>query len=260
MNAARPRTAQGPLVLLPPSKGKAEGGDGPPYDATLTDRHPLTTARRELLEALRRDLTGLDDRALARLAGVRSEHVATARRDLADVGSAPTLPASRRYTGIVHGNAGLAALRPRQLGAEVGIVSALLGLADLEDPVPPYRLEFAAALPSIGGIGTWWRGRLATHVRERASGRRVWDLLPGEHARMWDQQVRGDLDVVDVSFLRPDGRAANAARTKVCKGRFARWVIDHPSAAPEDVSADFDPGPGWSVRARPSAIVATFHG
>jgi len=245
------------LILLPPSKGKASGGDGPPYATTLTDGHPLAAARRELLEALQADLPGIDDRALARLAGVRSKDVGSARRILDGIEHAPTLSAHRRYTGVVHGNARLADLQPAAIGADVLIVSALLGLADLEDAVPPYRLEFGAALPSIGGIGTWWRDRLSDHVRARAAGRRVWDLLPGEHARMWDQRVRDDLDVVDVRFVRQDGRSANAARTKVCKGRVAAWVIAHPSAMPADVARDLDPGEGWSVRATDTGVVAT---
>lgn len=258
MSAARPGRANRPLILLPPSKGKASGGDGPAYATTLTDGHPLAGARRELLAALQADLPELDERSLARIAGVRSKDVDPARRELDGVGDAPTLPAHRRYTGIVHGNAGLADLQPGEIAADVLIVSALLGLADLTDAVPPYRLEFGAALPSIGGIGTWWRERLSDQLRGRADGRRVWDLLPGEHARMWDQRVRDDLDVIDVSFVRPDGRSANAARTKVCKGRVAAWLIAHPSAAPADVAGDLDPGEGWSLRATDTGVIATF--
>ena len=249
-----------PLLLLPPSKGKANGGDGPAYAATLTEGHPLAAARKELLAALQADLPGLDDRTFARVAGVNSKDVASARQDLAGIEDGATLPAHRRYTGIVHGNAGLADLDPGVLGTEVWIVSALLGLAHLAEPVPAYRLEFGAALPTIGGIGTWWRDRLTDQMQDRAAGRRVWDLLPGEHALMWDRRVRRDLDVIDVRFVRPDGRPANAARTKVCKGRVAAWVIAHPSATPQDVARDLDPGQGWSVRAGDAELVATHAG
>ena len=247
-------------MLLPPSKGKATGGDGPAYADTLTGRHPLAAARRDLLTTLQADLPRLDDRALVRVAGVRTQDVATTRQDLEMVGDAPTLPANRRYTGVVHGNAGLANLDPDEIGADVVVVSALLGLAELAEPVPAYRLEFGAALPSIGGIGTWWRDRLAGHVEDRAAGRRVWDLLPGEHARMWDQRVRNDLDVIDVRFIRPDGRPANAARAKVCKGRVAAWVIANPSTTPKDLARELDPGEGWSVRAGDTEVTATYSG
>jgi uncharacterized protein len=248
------------LVLLPPSKGKAPGGDGPAYAATLTDHDPLGAARRELLAAVQADLPALDDRGLARVGGVRSKDVEATRAELSELATAPTLPAHRRYTGIVHGNAGLGDLRPDEVHVEVRIVSALLGLADLTDPVPAYRLEFGASLPSIGGIGTWWRDRLREPVRELTQGRRVWDLLPAEHARMWDRRVRDASDVIDVRFLRPDGRAANAARTKVLKGRLTGWLLEHDAAVPADAVADLDPGEGWSLRAEESALVATFDG
>ncbi len=260
MTAGETDRSDRPLLLLPPSKGKASGGDGPPYATTLTAGHPLATERRNLLDAVRADLPGLDDRALARIAGVRAKDVGVARRELDGLDDAPTLPAHRRYTGIVHGNAGLADIDPDRIGADVLIVSALLGLADLQDPVPAYRLEFGAALPSIGGIGTWWRDRLSAQVRVRGAGRRVWDLLPGEHARMWDRHVRSDLDVIDVGFVRPDGRPANAARTKVCKGRVTAWLMAHPAATPGEVAAGLDPGEGWSLRATDVELIATFAG
>jgi hypothetical protein len=58
-----------------------------------------------------------------------------------------------------------------------------------------------------------------------AGGARVWDLLPAEHARMWPTGLRDDLDVVGVRFVRPDGRAANAARTKVAKGLLTAHLL-----------------------------------
>ena len=65
-----------PLILLPPSEGKAVGGDGPPWSAgTMADR-ALDRHRRAVLRAATR--TGL-----------------VARR-------APTMPASERYTGVLY--------------------------------------------------------------------------------------------------------------------------------------------------------------
>lgn len=260
MSRREPRGSAPPLILLPPSKGKATGGDGPAYGQVLDRPHPLAADRSQVLAAVASDLPDLDDAAVARVAGVRSRDVEGARGELRSLASAPTLPAHRRYTGIVHGNAGLAQLDPDRAGADVRIVSALLGIAALDDPVPAYHLGFAARLPSLGGLGTWWRDRLVGHLAELGAGRRVWDLLPGEHARVWTSRGRRELDVVDVRFLRPDGRAANAARAKVCKGRLTAWLLAHPRAAPRDVAAGFQPGDGWRVRADGQVVSATFHG
>lgn len=247
-----------PLVLLPPSKGKSHGGDGPAYRGTLDPEHPLTAPRSQVLDAVSADVDGLDDAALARVAGVgtnKLEGVADLLRVLAD---APTTPASRRYTGVVHGNAGLADLDPAALGTDVLIVSALLGLVALGEPVPDYRLEFSASLPSLGGIGPFWRAAVADHLAEVGAGRRVWDLLPGEHRRVWDPDVRAELEVIDVAFVRPDGRPANAARTKVAKGRLAAALIARPELQPRHLSRAVDLGDGWQVRVRGREVRATY--
>jgi hypothetical protein len=52
---------------------------------------------------------------------------------------------------------------------------------------------------------------------------------------------RGGLDVVDVRFLRPDGRAASAARTEVCKGRLAAALVARPDLDPASLVDGVDP-------------------
>jgi uncharacterized protein len=246
------------LVLLPPSKGKAGGGSGTAYGRTIARSHPLADPRREVLHAAVAAAASLSDTDLVRVAGVRGSQVAAARADLAALAESPSLPAHRRYTGIVHGNAGLADVDPSGLDVDVRIVSALLGLVALDEPVPAYRLEFAASLPPLGGLATFWRDRLGEHLRQLARGTRVWDLLPAEHARMWAPGLRDELEVVSVRFLRPDGRAANAARTKVAKGRFAAWLIAVPKADPTAVAAELDLGQGWSLAVDGDLVTATF--
>lgn len=248
-----------PVLLLPPSRGKAAGGDGPPYEQTLS-ASPLDAARREVLHAVRADVAHLDDMTLARVAGVRAGDVEVARRDLLGLADAPTMPAHRRYTGIVHGNAGLASLDPAAVGVDVRIVSALAGLVDLAQPLPPYRLEFAANLPSLGGLATWWRGQLADHLQALVRGRQVWDLLPGDHARIWDRALRQRAEVAEITFVRPDGRAANAARTKVCKGRLAAFLIANPDVDVPGVVAGADPGAGWKLQPDERGVRATYVG
>lgn len=249
-----------PLVLLPPSKGKAGGGSGPPYRTTLRRDHPLTGPRTEVLRALTADVDELDRGGLARVAGIGTSKLDGVADLLRDLGNAPTEPAHRRYTGVVHGNAGLAALDPSGLRANVLIVSALLGLVSLGEAVPDYRLEFSASLPSLGGIGPFWRSALSDHLAELASGRRVWDLLPGEHRRVWEPSVRAELEVIEIAFVRPDGRPANAARTKVAKGRLAAALIERPELQPRNLARAVDLGEGWQLRARGTEVRATFVG
>jgi cytoplasmic iron level regulating protein YaaA (DUF328/UPF0246 family) len=258
-----------PVILLPPSKGKAPGGSGAAYGRTLA-RHPLAAHRREVLAAAVASAAEPDDAVVARRCGVAEGDAAVARTLLRGLAQAPTLPAHRRYTGIVHGNAGLADLDLAGAGADVRIVSALLGLATLDDPVPAYRLEFTATLPGLGGIATFWRDRLAEELVRAACSARVWDLLPAEHARMWPEGLRDDLDVVGVRFVRPDGRAANAARTKVAKGLLTAHLLADPRTTAAGVvraaamaakrGLDGPLGPGWRIEQDDDGLLATFEG
>lgn len=247
-----------PLLLLPPSKGKQPGGDGPAYRRTLRARAPLTAARTRLLVALADDVPRLSDREVARLGGVAERDVPEVRATLSDLTGSRTLSAHRRYTGIVHGNAGLAAVDPDTAALDVRIVSPVMGLVALDEPVPAYRLEFAATLPSLGGLAAFWREAAADHLAALGAGVRVWDLLPGEHRRVWTAAGRAALDVVDVRFVRPDGRPANAARTKVAKGRLAAALLAEPAATPADVARDAALGVGWRLTVHGPVLSATF--
>lgn len=222
-----------PLVLLPPSKGQAPGGEDPAY-GRVVDLGPLGEPRRVVLDALAQAARVLADPALQRLAGVKASETDNARAALAALAGAATMPAHRRYTGVVHTNAGLADADPRTVGVDVRVVSPLLGLVALHEAVPAYRLELAR-VPGVGGLATYWRDALADEFRELARDRVVWDLLPGEHERVWPVARRGDAQVHRVRFERPDGRAANAARTKLAKGRLVAAMLHRPVFCPQEL-------------------------
>ncbi|MFU8839984.1 MAG: peroxide stress protein YaaA [Nitriliruptoraceae bacterium] len=257
-----------PVVLLPPARGKTPGGAGPRYGAALDAAHPLTPARRTVLAAAVDAARTLDDDALARLAGVRHRDVDHARTLLRHLETAPTLPVGVRTAGIVHRNAGLAEATDRAaaLPVEVLLVSGLLGIAGLDEPMPDHRLELAVTLPPLGGLATFWRRALADHLDERLAGRAVIDLLPGEHARAVEPALRGRAGWTQVAFERPDGSAANAARTKVAKGRLVAALLARAELAPAAVTAPalaatLDLGAGWTCRAEGDArLVATYRG
>lgn len=238
-----------PLVLLPPSKAKAEGGDGPAYQETIDPGHPLAAARAQVLRVVSSAVPPLEDRSVQRITGVRSSQVEDARERCARLAVLPTLPAHRRYTGVVHRNAALAELAPSELAVEILLVSGLLGLVGLDEAVPAYRLEFAATVPGMTALATFWREAAGPQLSSHARDRVVWDLLPGEHERIWPRDARARLDHRPVTFRRPDGSAANAARTKVAKGRLAAWLVANPSAALETgtVAAHAPLGSGWTL-------------
>jgi hypothetical protein len=114
----------------------------------------------------------------------------------------------------------------------------------------------------LGGLATYWRDAAADHLGTITDQRPVWDLLPGEHARIWPDGLVDARDRRQVRFVRPDGRAANAARTKVAKGRLAGWLIAHagPASTSAEVADAVDLGEGWRLAADGPGLVATDHG
>jgi len=152
---------------------------------------------------------------------------------------APTLPAWRRFTGVVWDHLDVASLdrdARTRARAEVLIVTALTGVSALTDPVPDFRLKLSVRLGDLGRLDRWWRDDLTATLERRLRGRVVVDLLPQEHAAAWDPT--GDrYDLLRVRLVDPAGRVAGHTG-KAAKGRLIRALLegDDPCA----VLARFD--------------------
>jgi uncharacterized protein len=184
--------------------------------------------RRTLVTALA-SLDGGDDRLL----GVRGDHLERARSANRELIGAPTLPAGERYTGVVWDHLGLATLpraARRRASASIVVVSGLLGVVGVDDPVPDYRLKMGARLPAHGGLATWWRPRLSPVLDEWVRGRLVIDLLPNEHRSAWGPAARGPASpsksatVLEVAFRDASGRAIGHD-AKAAKGELVRHLL-----------------------------------
>jgi hypothetical protein len=210
-------------LLLPPSEGKAEGGSGPGW-STDAGRfgEALGSARAAIAEALTAAEGGS-----SRLLGVGGRHLERARAANAALIGAPTLPAGRRYTGVVWDHLGLATLpigARRRAAASVVVLSGLLGAAAVDDPVPDYRLKMGASLPPLGRLASWWRPRLSSVLNRRLRGADVVDLLPQEHALAWEPAPRRYASLHRVRFRDAAG-AAGGHDAKAAKGLLARYLL-----------------------------------
>lgn len=221
-----------PLILLPPSEGKAPGGDGAAWRAgTLADA-ALDRHRRTVLR-------------------VAHEAGSVRRRG-------GTLPALERYTGVLYREldwASLPAAARRRGEAQVRIASGLWGLVAPTDPIPAYRLKMSAALADLGRLSTWWRPRLESLLVERTGGALVWDLLPIEHAAAMDWSRAEPRQRVTVRFIDAQDRTVSHWN-KLLKGSLVRWILsarptgvddlvgfDHPLGYRFDASASTVDGP-----------------
>jgi len=206
-------------LLLPPSEGKAAGGDGPTWSPGLGQFAELEARRTMLVRKLGRAKGGSQ-----KLLGVGGRHLADARLANTALTASPSLPAWRRYTGVVWSGLDVGALpvgARRRAMSSVVVVSGLLGLAALDDPTPMYRLKVGASLAPFGKLSSWWRPALAAPLSAWASTRFVVDLLPNDHrAACSAAHLRG----VSVAFIDRSGTVAGHD-AKSAKGRLARHLV-----------------------------------
>jgi hypothetical protein len=207
------------VILLPPSEGKLPGGGGRFRTGAGSFGPALRGSRNEVIAALAAAGGGSEA-----LLGVSGRHLdrALAANLLVIAGRAPVVPALERYSGVVHGHAGLADVP----GADeaVVILSGLLGLVAPGDGVPDYRLKMGASLPPLGKLSTWWRPRLSPVLNRRLRGVDVVDLLPQEHAAAWEPVPRRYASLHRVRFRDADG-AAGGHDAKAAKGLLARHLL-----------------------------------
>jgi len=226
-----------PLILLPPSEGKAEGGDGSPW----TPGSPsidLDTQRKAVIRALAAAMKG-DEASRAKLLDVKGKALAAATAANRGVAKAPTMPAIERYTGVLYDaldHRSLSTAHRRRLDASVVIFSGLWGAVMPTDPIPDYKLKMGAALAPMGKLSTWWREPLSARLTELAAGRHVWNLLPNEHAAAW--QPPAGLEQWTVRFLQRQGDQLTTVShdNKSLKGALVRFLLANPTAEPADLA------------------------
>ena len=223
------------IVLLPPSETKRAGGDGPPLELAQLRTPELGPLRTHLVDGL---VALAADRAACRTAlGISAGQDAEIDRNAA-LRTSPTLPAIRRYTGVlydaldVESLTGAAAARAR---ARLAVGSALFGLLRADDRIPAYRLSASAKLPGQPGLAVRWRPILEPVLADLADRELVVDLRSGAYvglARL-PTAVR-----VDVLAEHPDGRRTVVTHfNKAHKGRLARALAASSSEPAASVSS-----------------------
>ena len=105
-----------PLILLPPSEGKAAGGEGPPWESVDQSFPTLADPRREVVNALVKAMGGSPE-ARFKLLGVKAAKAEEATAVNLVVATAPTMPAIDRYTGVLYDALDYPSLPARCAGA-----------------------------------------------------------------------------------------------------------------------------------------------
>ena len=164
----------------------------------------------------------------ANVLGVRGELLERALVATTSVveGTAPVIPAWRRYSGVVWAGLDPATMSPADR-RRIFVPSGLYGMTTAADPVADYRLKLLVSLGRLGRLSTYWRPAVTTALAARARGRVVFDLLPAEHGHAFDfHGLDRSTRVVRVRFVSADGRSAIGHDAKSAKGRLARALVD----------------------------------
>ena len=234
-----------PLILIPPSEGKAPGGDGPPWSPG-TMAVDLDARRQKVMSALRTAMRA-NEATRSKLLGVKGTALAAATDANRSVGDGPTMAASQRFTGVLYDALDLPSLstRPRRRAQErLLVLSAVFGLVAPDDPIPDHKLKMSVSLGRMGKLSTWWRDAVSEAVVERADGQAVWNLLPNEHAAA---VVLGDVAQHTVTFLEPNASGALVAVAhwnKLLKGALVRLLLEEPHITAADL-ADWEHPEGF---------------
>jgi cytoplasmic iron level regulating protein YaaA (DUF328/UPF0246 family) len=220
------------IILLPPSEGKAPGGTGIWQPDNGSFGPALEGARRAVI----RDLATASDASLK----VRGDLAVAARRANRQLGKGPSLPAHRRYTGVVFQGLDIASLgttEKKEALRSIVVVSGLLGMVRLADGAPEYRAPIDARTDRLGKLSQFWHDELAETLQDLARRHVIFDLLPQAH-RAAVTPV-GDWRRIDL--VSAQGVGGHAA--KFAKGRVARWIVEH---GPDGLDRWRDDG--WRVR------------
>ncbi len=252
------------LILLPPSEGKASGGNGPPLDLDSFSFDELNGTRAQMIKALGQ-LSGRP-RVAQKLLGVKGIALETARSDNAGLGDAPTLSAIERYTGVMYDSIDYRSLSPAAktvFGQSVVIMSGLFGIVRPFDQIPTYKLKMGARLRRNKTCAAIWKPLITESLATTASDGVIWDLLPNEHSAAWEPS-RIDSDIrFTVKFLEADtdGRLKTVSHwSKALKGALVRHLVANPDAAVSndsalDLLANFSHPEGYEYRPNMTADV-----
>ena len=238
MAASRP-----PLILLPPSEGKATGGKGEPWQAGTTSFTALDGDRALVIRRLATAMRG-SVAARSKLLGVKGLALAAATDANLRITSSPTLPAIERYTGVLYAALDPSTLPPRvraRLACQVITFSALWGLVSPTDLIPDYKLKMSASLAHTGRLASFWKPRIDSALSPLTERRTVWNLLPNDHHSAWSgaPTATSEISVRFLDEVERDGTRQLISVShwnKLLKGALVRHVLAHQLTDPDGLT------------------------
>lgn len=209
------------LILLPPSEGKATSGEGPLVALETLTLPELNPARQEVMEELVDVCSGPEDTARETLR-LSPSQVEAIKRNLS-LTSAPALRAGDLYTGVLYDRLGLADLPHTE---RVLIFSGLWGVVGPDDRIPPYRLSMGVKLPSVGGLGSYWRRAAKDVLAEFTEGHLLVDCRSSAYATVFKSSSTLPVRVLRERVVDGERRRSVVSHmAKATRGEIARSLL-----------------------------------
>ncbi|MDO0927958.1 peroxide stress protein YaaA [Streptomyces sp. TG1A-8] len=222
------------LVLLPPSEGKANPGEGAPLELGSLSLPGLTGAREAVLGELVELCSGDEEKArevLGLSGGLRGEVAKNA-----GLRTAGARPAGEIYTGVLYDALGLASLDAAAKGRAARsllVFSGLWGAVRVTDRIPSYRCSMGVRLPGLGALAGHWRAPMARVLPEAAGDGLVLDLRSSAYAAAWKPTGEVAGRTATVRVLHAPTRKVVSHFNKATKGRIVRSLLT-AGTVPED--------------------------
>ena len=209
------------LILLPPSETKRPDGVGVSIDKSAIIWAALDPAREEIFQSLT---------ALLEQPQLAAKALGLGKKNLAELDynrnllTAPTMPAMRRYTGVLFDALEYDSLSPEAIqraDRQLFIQSALFGLLPAMQQIPPYRLSAGSKLPGLNLKRLWQQAH--QEVWPRMIGP-VLDLRSKAYVEL--NPVPPERESKFVEVLDSAGKALNHFNKKA-KGAFVRSALEN---------------------------------
>lgn len=222
-------------ILMPSSEGKRPGGN--PFAPDMFDYRSSNTfnyfnglnpERRALIGALHSQIEASKD--LAKLFGLKEKALQEVVEANLAIYDSPLMAAVERYSsGVMYQSMdfdGLPTGAQRRLLENGVIVSGMFGLLRPDDLIPMYKLKVDSSVKGIGKVSKYWRPLLSPVLNELLQGKVVWNLLPGAHEDVWEDEESYDR-MYRLKFFKEEKKKLKAVThgVKELRGSLVNFIV-----------------------------------
>jgi len=231
------------LILLPPSEGKNKGGDeNKPYRMVQNlkkfNEFIFLNKDRELIqEELKKIISLADDtKDLEKIFDLKGEKLQEAIEITSDLLNEETMPAIKRYDGIMfkaidYNN--LNNLQKENFNFSVLFIDGMFGLLKPQDLIPKYKLKITSKVENINII-KFWKESLRSIFKILFKDKLVIDILPQSHRKVLSDEENYNIISINFCELKNNKLVNVGHESKKLKGDLIKYIISKKNILFED--------------------------